>query len=60
MKKGAIRRIIVPPNMGYDISNDLLEPVPFSSDGQRALDSVIRNSRRDSSLLFDVKLERLK
>lgn len=60
MKKGGIRRIIVPPQLGYDTSKDLLEPVPFTADTVRALDSVIRNTRRDSTLLFDVKLERLK
>ena len=61
MKKGGIRRIIVPAALGYDTTKDrLLEPVPFTADTQRALDSVIRNKRRDASLLFDVKLERLK
>lgn len=60
MKKGGIRRIIVPEALGYDTAKDLLEPVPFTADTQRALDSVIRNKRRDASLLFDVKLERLK
>ena len=61
MKKSGIRRIIVPAELGYDTTKDkLLEPVPFTADTQRALDSVIRNKRRDASLLFDVKLERLK
>ena len=60
MKKSGIRRIIVPAELGYDTTKNLLEPVPFTADTQRALDSVIRNKRRDASLLFDVKLERLK
>ena len=61
MRKGGIRRIIVPEALGYDTTTDKLsEPVPFTADTQRALDSVIRNKRRDASLLFDVKLERLK
>jgi len=61
MKKGGIRRIIVPPELGYKPKDGpLLEPVPFQAIDQRALDSVIQNPRRDATLLFDCKLERIK
>jgi hypothetical protein len=59
MKKGGIRRIIVPSELGYSAFPDR-EPRPTTELDQRALDSVIKNPRRDASLLFDVKLERLK
>ena len=61
MKKGGIRRIIVPPELGYKPKDGpLLEPVPVQAIDQRALDSVIQNPRRDATLLLDCKLERLK
>jgi len=59
MKKGEIRRIIVPPEQGY-LRNPGLEPVPMNAINQNALDSVVKNPRRDSTVMFDVKLERLK
>ena len=60
MKKGGIRRIIVPPSLGYNPDGPLLEPIPTSAVDQRALDSVLKNPRRDATLLFDCKLERIK
>jgi len=59
MQKGGIRRIIVPPELGYTKFPGL-EPIPINDVDQRALDSVIKNPRRDATLLFDVKLERVK
>lgn len=59
MKKGGIRRMIVPQELAYNKFPGL-EPKPMNSNDQRALDSVAKNSRRDGSILFDVQLERLK
>jgi len=58
MKKGGIRRIVVPAG---DLSYDKfpgLEPKPMSAADQRALDSVVKNPGRDGTIMFDVKLER--
>jgi len=59
MKKGGIRRIIIPQNLAYN-NNPGLEPKPINANDQRALDSVVKNSRRDGSVLFDVQVERFK
>jgi len=59
MTKGGIRRIIVPAEFGYSKFPGL-EPIPKNALDQQALDSVIRNPRRDATLLFDVKLEKIK
>jgi len=59
MKKGEIRRIIVPSDLGYSKYPNL-EPQPTTTLDQRALDSVVKNPRRDATLVFDVKLEKLK
>ena len=59
MKRGGIRRIIVPSELGYSKFPGM-EPRPTNELDLRALESVINNPRRDASLLFDVKLERLK
>ena len=58
-KKNEIRRIIVPSNLGYSETTDL-EPAPPTIEDKRALDSVLRNPRRDAALLFDVKILRVK
>ena len=56
-----IRRIVVPGgSASYDPRNDAMEPRPPTVDGRRALDSVLRNPRRDASILFDVKVLRVK
>ena len=60
MKKGGIRRIIVPDELAYSSKNPDLEPKPMNGNDQRALDSVVKNSRRDGSILFDVQVERIK
>lgn len=59
MKKGGIRRIIVPQDLAYNKFPGL-EPKPMTANDQRALDSVVKNSRRDGAILFDVQLERVK
>jgi hypothetical protein len=59
MTKGGIRRIIVPANVGYG-AYPTLEPQPLSEMGKRALESVTKNSRRDQTILFDVRLDRVK
>jgi len=59
MKKGGIRRIIVPAELAYS-SFPTLQPQPMTDLDQRALDSVVKNPRRDATILFDVKLERFK
>ena len=59
MKKGGIRRIIVPQELAYNKYPDL-EPQPTNANDQRALDSVVKNPRRDGAILFDVQVERFK
>ncbi|CAA7031513.1 unnamed protein product [Microthlaspi erraticum] len=58
MAIGGIRRIIVPPELGYpenDYNKSAPRPMTFS--GQRALDFVLRNQGLiDKTLLFDVEL----
>jgi len=55
MKKGAIRKIVVPPSMGYSQYPNLL-PQP-SAKGRPSLDSVLKNPRRDSTIVFEVLVE---
>ena len=57
MRKNGIRRIIVPAELAYSVYPNL-EPKPMSDLDQRALDSVVKNPRRDATILFDVRLER--
>lgn len=59
MSKGGIRRIIVPAEVGYGAFPSL-EPQPFTEMERRALDSVVKNPRRDQTVMFDCKVERLK
>ncbi|GFH60466.1 FKBP-like protein [Chaetoceros tenuissimus] len=59
MRKGGIRRIIIPADLAYSKFPDL-EPKPMNANDQRALDSVVKNPRRDASILFDVSVERFK
>jgi peptidylprolyl isomerase len=59
MKKTGIRRIIVPADLAYSQYPNLM-PQPMSIEEQRALDSVVKNPRRDATILFDVQLERIK
>lgn len=59
MKKGGIRRIIVPPDLAYSKFPNL-EPRPMNANDQRTLDSVVKNPRRDATILFDVSVERFK
>lgn len=58
MSVGGIRRIIVPPELGYP-DNDFNKkgPRPTTFSGQRALDFVLRNQGLiDKTLLFDIEL----
>ncbi|KAK7304303.1 hypothetical protein VNO77_45171 [Canavalia gladiata] len=58
MAPGGIRRIIVPPELGYP-ENDFNKsgPRPTTFSGQRALDFVLRNQGLiDKTLLFDIEL----
>ncbi|PWZ53227.1 Peptidyl-prolyl cis-trans isomerase FKBP19, chloroplastic [Zea mays] len=58
MAPGGVRRIIVPPDLGYpDNDYNKLGPKPTTFSGQRALDFVLRNQGLiDKTLLFDIEL----
>ncbi|KAJ7547149.1 hypothetical protein O6H91_08G071800 [Diphasiastrum complanatum] len=58
MAVGGVRRIIVPPDIGYP-DNDFTKkgPKPTTFSGQRALDFVLKNQGLiDKTLLFDIEL----
>lgn len=59
MRKNGIRRIIIPAELAYSKFPDL-EPKPMNDLDQRALDSVVKNPRRDATIMFDVRMERFK
>jgi FKBP-type peptidyl-prolyl cis-trans isomerase len=59
MTKGGIRRIIVPADVGYGTFPNL-EPQPMTDVEKRSLNSVIKNPRRDQTVMFDVKVERIR
>ena len=55
------KQVLVPPSVGYSAGDDLLpQPRKGPGQGRAALDSVLKNPRRDASLLFEVKLEAIK
>ena len=59
MAKDGYRRVVVPQALGYDAALTL-QPLPDSFEERRSLESIVKNPNRDASLLFDVKLERIK
>jgi len=59
MSRGGIRRVIVPAEVGYGKFPGL-EPQPLTQTEKRALDSVVKNPRRDQTVMFDVKVERVR
>eukprot|EP00558_Chaetoceros_sp_UNC1202_P013065 CAMPEP_0197239048 /NCGR_PEP_ID=MMETSP1429-20130617/5543_1 /TAXON_ID=49237 /ORGANISM="Chaetoceros sp., Strain UNC1202" /LENGTH=244 /DNA_ID=CAMNT_0042698359 /DNA_START=38 /DNA_END=772 /DNA_ORIENTATION=+ len=59
MRKGGIRRIIVPADQAYSKFPNL-QPQPTNANDQRALDSVVKNPRRDATIMFDVQVERFR
>ena len=59
MSKDSYRRIVVPQALGYDTAMTL-GPTPGSFEELRALESIVKNPNRDASLLFDVKVERVR
>ena len=59
MTKRGIRRIIFPSDVGYG-GFPGLEPQPLTDVDNRALDSVINNTRRYQTVVFGVKVERIK
>jgi len=60
MKVGGIRRILVPPEIGYpdpDKGFKGYKPEPGSFSGKRTLDFVLQNQgMMDKTLLFDIEL----
>lgn len=68
MRKGDVRRIIVPAAQGYAAARTGKAaqatgpylPVPRSVLDQRALDSIIKNPNRDATVLFDVRIDRVR
>eukprot|EP00232_Nephroselmis_pyriformis_P029010 CAMPEP_0182861024 /NCGR_PEP_ID=MMETSP0034_2-20130328/5263_1 /TAXON_ID=156128 /ORGANISM="Nephroselmis pyriformis, Strain CCMP717" /LENGTH=274 /DNA_ID=CAMNT_0024992911 /DNA_START=12 /DNA_END=836 /DNA_ORIENTATION=- len=58
MKPGGTRRGIIPAKLGYQSARDLPPVSDFA--GVQRLKSVIENSNRDASLLFDVELIRVR
>ena len=59
MTKDSVRRAVIPASLGYDVAMSL-GPQPQSFEELRSLESIVKNPNRDASLLFDVKLERIK
>mmetsp|Transcript_11854 Transcript_11854/g.15503 ORF Transcript_11854/g.15503 Transcript_11854/m.15503 type:complete len:257 (-) Transcript_11854:448-1218(-) len=63
MKKGGVRQIVIPPELGYppsDPKHERVGPKPTTFSGQRALDFVLENQGMvDKTLLINVSLKRI-
>ena len=54
-------QVLVPPELGYAAGDNLLpQPTQGPGQGRAALDSVLKNPRRDATLLFEVRVESIK
>lgn len=61
MSPGGIRRIIVPEALGYPKDGfDNIKPKPSTSDGERQLGKVLFSKDLDKTLLFDLKLTKVR
>mmetsp|Transcript_15500 Transcript_15500/g.41558 ORF Transcript_15500/g.41558 Transcript_15500/m.41558 type:complete len:261 (-) Transcript_15500:66-848(-) len=64
MRKGDVRRIIVPADRGYNAKpgspDGAYLPQPRNFLDQQALDSITKNPNRDASVLFDVRINRIR
>ena len=58
-KKTGIWHIIVLADLAYSKYPNLM-PQPMNIEEQRALDLVVKNPRRDATILFDVQVEHIK
>eukprot|EP00276_Gloeochaete_wittrockiana_P000072 CAMPEP_0184671988 /NCGR_PEP_ID=MMETSP0308-20130426/85824_1 /TAXON_ID=38269 /ORGANISM="Gloeochaete witrockiana, Strain SAG 46.84" /LENGTH=236 /DNA_ID=CAMNT_0027119225 /DNA_START=113 /DNA_END=823 /DNA_ORIENTATION=+ len=57
LKEGGVRRVVVPPSLGYTSIDDKPSPSDFGS--RRRLKSVLETNR-DATVVFDIELVRLR
>ncbi|KAJ1622834.1 hypothetical protein T492DRAFT_1059709 [Pavlovales sp. CCMP2436] len=62
MKKGEVRRIIVPAAQGYAVvhAGEPYLPQPRDDLDRNALNSILKNPNRDATILFDVRVNRIR
>mmetsp|Transcript_23933 Transcript_23933/g.39349 ORF Transcript_23933/g.39349 Transcript_23933/m.39349 type:complete len:227 (-) Transcript_23933:50-730(-) len=58
MRRGGIRRIVLPASLGY--ADRAEQPGPRSFGGQRLVDYVLSNPRVDSTVVFDMEVEEVR